>query len=62
MNDTRKRGKKDGDYLSTLARGLSVLRAFTKERPEMTLSEVAVATELSPAVSRRCLHTLDELG
>ena len=62
MNESRKPAKKDGDYLSTLARGLSVLRAFTKERPEMTLSEVAAATQLSPAVARRCLHTLVELG
>ncbi len=54
--------KKDGEYLSTLERGLSVLRAFSRERPEMTLSEVASATSLSPAVARRCLHTLAELG
>jgi len=54
--------RKDGEFLNTLARGLSVLRAFTKERPEMTLSEVAAVTELSPAVARRCLHTLVRLG
>ena len=62
MNDTQKSSRKNGDFLSTLARGLSVLRAFTKERPEMTLSEVAAETNLSPAVARRCLHTLVELG
>lgn len=38
------------------------MRSFTKDRPEMTLSEVAAATELSPAVARRCLYTLVELG
>ncbi len=54
--------RKDGEFLSTLERGLSVLRAFTRERPAMTLSEVAAATHLSPAVARRCLHTLVELG
>jgi IclR family pca regulon transcriptional regulator len=53
---------KKGEYLTTLARGLSVLRSFTKERPEMTLSEVAAVTELSPAVARRCLNTLVDLG
>ena len=52
----------DGEYINSLARGLEVLRAFTKERPEMTLSEVAGVTELSPAVARRCLHTLIHLG
>jgi IclR family transcriptional regulator, pca regulon regulatory protein len=54
--------RSDGEYLTTLARGLSVLRSFTKERPEMTLSEVAAATGLSPAVARRCLNTLMHLG
>lgn len=54
--------RNDGEYLTTLARGLMVLRAFTKERPEMTLSEVAAATGLSPAVARRCLNTLVHLG
>lgn len=53
---------KEPEYLSTLERGLSVLRAFNKNRPEMQLSEVAVATDLSPAVARRCLNTLVALG
>ncbi len=54
--------KEDPEYLSTLERGLSVLRAFNQSRPEMQLSEVATATSLSPAVARRCLHTLVKLG
>ncbi len=62
MNDAQSKRRKDGEFLSTLAKGLSVLRSFTKEQPEMTLSEVAAATELSPAVARRCLNTLVELG
>lgn len=53
---------RDSEFLSTLERGLSVLRAFSREQPEMTLSEVAVATGLSPAVARRCLHTLVALN
>lgn len=53
---------RDSEYLSTLERGLSVLRAFSREKPEMTLTEVGAATGLSPAVARRCLHTLVELG
>ena len=54
--------KKDGEFLSTLERGLAVMRAFSRERPEMTLSEMAATTGLSPAVARRCLHTLMALG
>jgi IclR family pca regulon transcriptional regulator len=53
---------RDSEFLTTLERGLSVLRAFSRERAEMTLSEVATVTNLSPAVARRCLHTLVELG
>lgn len=50
------------EYLSTLEKGLRVLRSFSRDRSQMTLSEVARATDLSPAVARRCLITLLELG
>lgn len=53
---------KDPEYLSTLERGLTVLRAFDEQTPEMRLSEVAAKTGLSPAVARRCLNTLVSLG
>lgn len=53
---------KDPEYLSTLERGLTVLRAFDHKHPEMQLSEVAAVTGLSPAVVRRCLNTLVALG
>ena len=56
------RGKEEGEYITSLARGLSVLRAFSKEHPEMTLSQVAGATCLNAAAARRCLHTLVDLG
>jgi IclR family pca regulon transcriptional regulator len=45
-----------------LAKGLEVIRAFTREQPALTLSEVAAATALPAATARRCLHTLEELG
>jgi IclR family pca regulon transcriptional regulator len=54
--------EKDPEYLSTLERGLAVLRAFDEQHPEMRLSEVAARTGLSPAVARRCLNTLVALG
>ena len=54
--------RSDSEYLTTLARGLTVLKSFTRERPEMTLSEVAGETDLSPAVVRRCLNTLVDMG
>ena len=45
-----------------LAKGLEVIRAFTRDKPALTLSEVAAAAGLSAATARRCLHTLEELG
>jgi IclR family transcriptional regulator, pca regulon regulatory protein len=52
----------DSEYLLTLQRGLSVLRSFGHDKPQMTLSEVAEVTSLSPAAARRCLNTLVKLG
>lgn len=60
--NTIKNPRDDGEYITSLARGLSVLRTFTKQRPEMTLTEVANVCNLSPAVVRRCLNTLMHLG
>lgn len=54
--------ERDGEHITSLARGLAVLRAFSRDRPEMTLSQVAAATGLSAATARRCLHTLVDLG
>jgi len=49
-------------FVTSLARGLTVLKAFGPESPEMTLSQVAAASNLSPAVARRFLLTLVQLG
>jgi IclR family transcriptional regulator, pca regulon regulatory protein len=57
-----KKSAKDPEYLSTLERGLRVLRAFDEDHAEMTLTQVAARTGLNPAVARRCLHTLVEIG
>lgn len=57
-----KNPRNDGEYIAGLARGLSVLRVFSKERPELTLSEIAAATNLNVAVVRRCINTLVHLG
>lgn len=51
-----------GQYVQSLARGLSVIRAFDSDHPEMTLSDVAKKTGLTRATARRFLLTLAELG
>jgi IclR family pca regulon transcriptional regulator len=53
---------RDREFVHALARGLAVIEAFSAERPEMTLSQVAEATATSPATARRSLLTLQELG
>ena len=50
------------EFVTALARGLDVIQAFSAERPEMTLSEVAAHTGLNAATVRRSLHTLMALG
>lgn len=50
------------DRVQSLERGLSALRAFTPERPQLTISEVAERTGLSRATARRLLLTLADLG
>ena len=56
------RASHPSDYVQSLERGLAVLCAFTQERPELTLSEVARQTDLSRATARRILRTLHVLG
>jgi IclR family transcriptional regulator, pca regulon regulatory protein len=51
-----------GEFVQSLERGLSVIRAFDADRPRLSLSEVAAVTGLSRAAARRFLHTLVRLG
>ncbi len=48
----------DRDFVNSLARGLEVIRVFTRRKPRMTLSEVAQATDMTRATVRRFLLTL----
>jgi IclR family pca regulon transcriptional regulator len=60
MTDERRAAS--GQYVQSLARGLEVIRAFDGAHPRMTLSELAVRTDLNRATARRFLLTLIELG
>ena len=48
----------DRDFVNSLARGLEVIRVFTRHKPKMTLSEAAQATDMTRATVRRFLLTL----
>lgn len=56
--------RRDGnpEFIEALARGLDVLRCFGPDRPAMTLSEIAAATDLARPTARRILITLEALG
>jgi IclR family transcriptional regulator, pca regulon regulatory protein len=52
----------DPNFMTSLARGLIVIQAFTQQSPQMTISQLSVKTGLSRAAVRRCLYTLTKLG
>ncbi len=53
---------RNSDFVQSLERGLSVIRAFDAEHRELALSDVARATGLTRAAARRFLLTLVKLG
>lgn len=52
----------DPNFMTSLARGLSVIRAFSEREPNLTIADVARITGLPRAAARRCLLTLERLG
>lgn len=61
MADTEQE-RPSGEFIQSLARGLSVIRAFSNERSMLTLADVARIAGLSRASARRSLLTLESLG
>jgi IclR family transcriptional regulator, pca regulon regulatory protein len=51
----------DKEFMTTLAKGFAVLSLFGRDRPSLTLSEAAIAADLSRATARRILRTLTDL-
>jgi IclR family pca regulon transcriptional regulator len=49
-------------YVTALARGLSVMKAFDEQNAQLTLSDVARIVGLPRASARRALLTLESLG
>ncbi|MEH6774828.1 MAG: IclR family transcriptional regulator C-terminal domain-containing protein [Cereibacter changlensis] len=50
------------DIMGGLAKGLAVIESFDAERPRQSISQVAAASGLDRATTRRCLLTLAHLG
>ncbi|BCB90026.1 IclR family transcriptional regulator [Phytohabitans suffuscus] len=53
---------RDNYFVMSLARGLNVLKAFTPERTELSLSEIAAVAGVTNPSALRIGHTLVELG
>ena len=61
--DTAAGSPAPGDsYVQSFARGLQVIRSFSAQVPQQTLTEVAARSGLSRAGARRILLTLQTLG
>lgn len=54
--------KGDPNFMTSLARGLLVIQAFSQRRLHLSISQLSKRTGLSRASVRRCLHTLSKLG
>ena len=52
----------DPSFMTSLARGLAVIRAFSDQRRSLTIAQISHKTGISRAAVRRCLHTLKQLG
>lgn len=52
----------DPSFMNSLARGLSVIRAFSDQRRSLTIAQISHKTGIPRASVRRCLHTLKQLG
>lgn len=63
MGDYRtKQPAGDPNYMTSLARGLEVIRGFSREQRHLSVAQLAQKTGISRAAVRRCLYTLSHLG
>jgi IclR family pca regulon transcriptional regulator len=52
----------DPNYMASLARGLEVMRGFSREQRRMSIAQLSHKTGIPRASVRRCLYTLAQLG
>ncbi|MRV73679.1 helix-turn-helix domain-containing protein [Duganella sp. FT92W] len=52
----------DPSFMTSLARGLAVVRAFSDSRKPQTIAQISTKTGIPRAAVRRCLYTLQQLG
>src|SRR5258706_1664171 len=52
----------DPNFMTSLARGIAVIRGFTQQKRRLTISQLSQRTGIPRAAVRRCLYTLAQLG
>lgn len=52
----------DPNFMTSFARGLAVIQAFSQAKRELTISQISARTRFSRAAVRRCLYTLVKLS
>ena len=52
----------DPSFMTSLARGLAVMQAFSDSRKPQTIAQISQKTGIPRAAVRRCLFTLQQLG
>jgi IclR family pca regulon transcriptional regulator len=52
----------DPNFMTSLARGLAVIRGFSQQRPRLSIAQLSLRTGIPRAAVRRCLYTLEKLG
>lgn len=52
----------DPNFMTSLARGLAVIQAFSQQKHRLTVSQLSDQAGFSRAAVRRCLYTLTKLG
>lgn len=52
----------DPNFMTSLARGLAVIRGFSEQKRHMSIAQLSQATGIPRAAVRRCLYTLAQLG
>lgn len=52
----------DPNFMTSLARGLAVIRAFSQQKRRLAVSQISQKTGIPRAAVRRCLYTLSQLG
>jgi IclR family pca regulon transcriptional regulator len=52
----------DPNFMTSLARGLVVIQAFSQQKHHLTIAQISHKTGIPRAAVRRCLYTLAQLG